>query len=404
MFQDRARIVGRGGRGGNGAISFRREKYVPKGGPDGGDGGNGGDVVVVAAADLRDLGRYRGKTRFAARAGRHGEGGGRRGRDGEDVVLAVPVGTQVLDLDGALLADLAHPGARVVVAAGGRGGAGNRRFVSPTRQAPRVSEPGTPGEEVELELRLKLLADAALLGYPNAGKSSLLRRISNAEPKVADYPFTTLSPVLGTVESPDGRQLVVADVPGLLEGASRGVGLGDEFLAHLERARLLVHVIDAGEEGAEERFATIDRELVAYGAGLADRPQIVVLNKVDLVEGLVTFATDDPRIVAVVRTSARTGEGIDELKEALFDAVPAAAPADSTGAAADLADYLVYRPAVPRRRAFRVLRTDRGFVVTGRDVGSVPRAEIEKALRAAGVRPGTSVTIGDETLEWAADS
>jgi GTP-binding protein len=315
-------------------------------------------------------------------------------------VLAVPVGTQVLDLDGALLADLAHPGGRVVVAAGGRGGAGNRRFVSATRQAPRVSEPGAPGEEIELELRLKLLADAALLGYPNAGKSSLLRRISNATPKVAGYPFTTLAPVLGTVEAPDGRQLVVADVPGLLEGASRGVGLGDEFLAHLERARLLVHVIDAGEEAADERFAAIDRELVAYGAGLAERPQIVVLNKIDVPGSATSFEVADPRIVAVVRTSALTGEGIEKLKDALFASIPAE-PEAGRGELGELADYLVYRPAAPRRRAFRVLRSDRGFVVVGRDLGSVPRDEIEKALHAAGVRPGAAVTIGDETLEWA---
>jgi GTP-binding protein len=402
MFQDRARIVARAGGGGNGAISFRREKYVPKGGPDGGDGGDGGDVAVVADADLRDLGRYRGKTRFSAGRGRHGEGGGRRGAGGEDVVLAVPVGTQVLDADGALVVDLAHAGARAVVAAGGRGGAGNRRFASPIRQAPRVAEPGLPGEEVELELRLKLLADAALLGYPNAGKSSLLRSVSNATPKVAAYPFTTLSPELGTVDAPDGRQLVVADVPGLLEGASEGVGLGDEFLAHLERAKLLVHVIDASEETPEERFRAIDRELVAYGAGLAERPQIVVLNKTDLLDGPVRFDVADPRIVAVVRTSTVTRDGVPQVKEALFCAIPASPEPAET--AAELADYLVYRPTAPRRRAFRILRTDSGFVVTGRDLESVPRAEIEAALRAAGIRQGTTVTIGDESLEWASEA
>jgi GTP-binding protein len=402
MFQDRARIVALAGGGGNGAISFRREKYVPRGGPDGGDGGDGGDVVVVADADLRDLGRYRGKTRFSAGRGRHGEGGGRRGAGGEDVVLAVPVGTQVLDADGALVADLAHDGARAVVAAGGPGGAGNRRFATPIRQAPRVAEPGIPGEEVELELRLKLLADAALLGYPNAGKSSLLRSISNATPKVAAYPFTTLAPVLGTVDAPDGRQLVVADVPGLLEGASEGVGLGDEFLAHLERAKLLVHVIDASEGTPEERFRAIDGELVAYGAGLAERPQIVVLNKTDLLDGPVRFDVSDPRIAAVVQTSTVTRDGVSEVKEALFGAIPASPEPAET--AAELADYLVYRPTTPRRRAFRILRTDRGFVVTGRDLETVPRKEIEAALRAAGIRQGTTVTIGDESLEWASEA
>ena len=283
MFHDRARIRVKGGRGGDGSLSFRREKFVPKGGPDGGDGGHGGDVVLVADPDLRDLSYFHRSTRFEAKRGRHGEGSNKRGADGDDVELGVPVGTQVLDEEGRLLADLAHRGARVIAAHGGHGGAGNRRFATPTHQAPRLAELGSVGEEAALELRLKLLADAALLGFPNAGKSSLLRRVSNAKPKVADYPFTTIAPVLGTVEAPDGRQLTVADVPGLLEGASEGVGLGDEFLAHLERARMFVHVIDA-QEDVEARFHAIDRELAAYGAGLADRPQIVVLNKLDLLQ------------------------------------------------------------------------------------------------------------------------
>jgi GTP-binding protein len=402
VFSDRARITARGGRGGNGAISFRREKYVPKGGPDGGDGGHGGDVVLVADPDLRDLSRFRGKTVFTAARGRHGEGGNRRGADGDDVVLSVPVGTQVVDTGGAVLADLAHAGARVVAASGGRGGAGNRRFVGPSRQTPRVAEPGLAGDELELELRLKLLADAALLGFPNAGKSSLLRRMSNAKPKVADYPFTTLAPVLGTVDAPDGRQLVVADVPGLLEGASEGVGLGDEFLAHLERARLFLHVIDAHEGDTAERFRTIDGELAAYGAGLAERPQIVVLNKADLMPDAGGFDHDDPRVLAVVATSAVTGAGIEELKRRLFELVPDAPEPPLEEAGSELADFLVYRPA-PQRRRFRVLRTDRGFLVAGHDLAAVPRAEIEAALRAAGARAGAEVAIGDETLEWADD-
>jgi GTP-binding protein len=394
VFRDRVFIVAQGGRGGDGALSFRREKYVPRGGPDGGDGGDGGDVVLVADPDLRDLAFPRGKTRFRAGRGRHGEGSNRRGRDGEDVVLHVPVGTQVF-ADGELLVDLARPGARAAVARGGRGGAGNRRFATPARRAPRIAEPGLPGEERALELRLKLLVDAALLGFPNAGKSSLLRRISNATPKVADYPFTTLAPVLGTVDAPDGRQLVVADVPGLLEGASEGVGLGDEFLAHLERARLLVHVIDAHEGGVAARFRAIDRELTAYGAGLAELPQVVVLSKADL-GGPPPDAIEDPRIVAIVRTSAVTGEGIAGLKQSLFETVPAnPAPAEA-GAGQELADFLVYRPRPPVRRPFRVFRTDRGFLVTGRDLSSVPPEEIEEALRAAGARKGDRVTVGDE--------
>src|ERR687892_375790 len=257
MFHDRARIRVKGGRGGDGSLSFRREKYVPKGGPDGGDGGRGGE-----------------------------------------------------------------------------GGAGNKRFATPTHQAPRLAEVGEAGEEAELELRLKLLADAALLGFPNAGKSSLLRRLSNAKPKVAEYPFTTIAPILGTVDAPDGRQLTVADVPGLLEGASEGVGLGDEFLAHLERARLFLHVIEAQEDVAE-RFRAIDRELAAYGAGLAERPQIVVLHKVDLVDKPPSLQLDDPRVLAVVGTSAVTGEGIEELKRTLFQLVPESAPALSGNQIAD---------------------------------------------------------------------
>jgi GTP-binding protein len=379
LFHDRARIEVRGGRGGDGSLSFRREKYVPKGGPDGGDGGDGGDVVLVAAPDLRDLSFFQRKRRFTAGRGRHGEGKNKHGRAGETVELRVPVGTQVFDVEGRLLVDLARPDARATLAHGGAGGAGNRRFATPTHQAPRLAEVGAAGEEAVVELRLKLLADAALVGFPNAGKSSLLRRISNAQPKVAEYPFTTLAPVLGTVESPDGRQLTVADVPGLLEGAHQGVGLGDEFLAHLERARLLVHVIEAQAEDAEARFGTIDRELHAYGAGLDERPQMIVLNKVDL--GRARFGIEDPRIVAVVETSALTGEGIDELKRLLFQHVPESAPKLSEPE--EVAEFLVYRPTAPRRRPFRIFRTDRGFRVRG----DAP----EEALRAAGVKPGDEV-------------
>jgi GTP-binding protein len=400
VFADRARIHVHGGRGGDGALSFRREKYVPKGGPDGGDGGDGGDVVLVADPDLRDLSSFRGAAAFRAGRGRHGEGASRRGADGDDVVLRVPVGTQVFDAAGGLVVDLAHPGARAELAAGGRGGAGNRRFAGPTRQAPRLAEPGLPGEEGTFELRLKLLADAALLGFPNAGKSSLLRRISNATPKVADYPFTTLAPVLGTVEAPDGRQLVVADVPGLLEGASEGVGLGHEFLAHLERARLLVHVIDVHEGDPGTLFRAVDGELRAYGAGLAERPQIVVLNKIDLVREPPPFVVDDERVVAIVAASAATGAGIEELRRALFELVPEGVQAPA-GPEAELADFLVYRPRPPRPRRFRIFRTDRGFLVAGRDLASVPEEELAEALRAAGARPGDEVTVGAETLELA---
>jgi GTP-binding protein len=394
MFHDRARIHVQAGRGGDGALSFRREKHVPKGGPDGGDGGPGGDVLLLADADLRDLSSFRARQWFKAAKGGAGGGNGRHGASGEDVELRVPVGTQVFDEDEQLVADLAAPGSRVVLARGGEGGRGNRRFATPTRQTPRFAETGLPGDEADYELRLKLLADAALVGLPNAGKSSLLARISNAKPKVADYPFTTLQPVLGTVDS-DERQLVVADVPGLIEGASEGVGLGHEFLAHLERARLLVHVIDAAAADAAEAFAQIDHELQEYGAGLPDLRQVVVLNKLDLLGEPPVFEPDDARVVRVFALSAATGEGVERFRRTLFELCPPAeAPQpDEEG----LPRFLVYRPKPDQRRRFRILRTDRGFRVHGTP-GS--EEELEQALRDVGAKTGDEVELEGEVLEF----
>ena len=395
MFHDRARIHVQAGRGGDGGLSFRREKHVPKGGPDGGDGGPGGDVVLAADSDLRDLSGFHPNQRLKAGRGGNGRGALKHGASGEDVELHVPVGTQVFDEHEQLLADLAHPGGRVVVARGGAPGRGNKRFATPTRQAPRFAETGLPGEVLTLDLRLKLLADAALVGFPNAGKSSLLWRISNAKPKVADYPFTTIAPVLGTVESPEGRQLTVADVPGLIEGASEGVGLGHEFLAHLERARLLVHIIDVSEDVAE-RFAAIARELEQYGAGLDELPQIVVLNKIDLVPEPPTFDVEDDRVLRVYLVSCATGAGIEDLKRGLFELCPAAPP--SVAEDEGLVDFLVYRPQPRRERTYRIFRTDRGFRVEGTPPDG---AELEQALRAAGARNGAEVEVGEETFELA---
>jgi GTPase len=395
MFHDRARIRVKAGRGGDGALSFRREKHVPKGGPDGGDGGPGGEVSAVADADLRDLTGLQRRKWIEAKRGQPGGGSGKHGASGESVELRVPAGTQIFEND-QLVADLASPDARVLLARGGAGGRGNRRFATPTRQAPRFAEVGLPGEERDLELRLKLLADAALVGLPNAGKSSLLRRISNAKPKVADYPFTTIAPVLGTVDAPDGRQLTVADVPGLIEGASEGAGLGHEFLAHLERARMLVHVIDAADCEPAERWAAIDRELAAYGAGLDELPQVVVLNKIDLLPEPPELGVEDERIVAVYALSAATGAGIDDFQRGLFAHVPepeALPEAKPEG----LADYLVYRPE-PRARRYRILRTDTGFRVAGRPPGD---EELAEALKAAGAKEGDEVAIGDELVEFA---
>jgi len=395
VFHDRARIQVQAGRGGDGSLHFRREKHVPKGGPDGGDGGPGGDVVLSADPDLRDLSAFRTKRTFKAGRGEPGRGALKHGATGETIELSVPVGTQVLDQDGQLIADLATAGTRVVVARGGLSGRGNKRFASPTRQVPRFAETGLPGEESTLELRLKLLADAALVGLPNAGKSSLLTRMSNARPKVADYPFTTLAPVLGTVDSPDGtRQLTVADVPGLIEGASEGVGLGHEFLAHLERANLLLHVIDAAAGDPAEQFAVVDRELSAYGAGLDSRRQAIVLNKIDLLVEPPAFDVRDERIVRVFRVSCATGAGIEELKRVLFELCRPQAPAAPVDDG--LVDFLVYRPR-PSGRRFRILRTDRGFRIAGEPPAD--EAELDAALKAAGARKGDEVEVGGDVLE-----
>jgi GTPase len=393
MFYDRAQIQVEAGRGGDGGLSFRREKHVPKGGPDGGDGGRGGDVVVAADATLRDLSAFRRIRQVKAERGGNGRGSKKHGADGETAELRVPVGTQLLDGKGRLVADFAVGDARVVVARGGQGGRGNARFATPTRQTPRFAETGLPGEELELELRLKLVVDAALAGFPNAGKSSLLRRLSNAKPKVADYPFTTLEPVLGVVDGPEDRQLTVADVPGLIEGAADGAGLGHQFLAHLERARLLVHVLDASEPDLEKRFRTIDHELAAYGAGLEVKPQLVVMNKIDLLDAVPAFEPADERVVRVVATSCVTGAGIDELTYALFELCPVDAPAVDEA----VPGFLEYTPRARRGPRFRILRTDRGYRV----VGTPPPAdELEEALRKLGIKRGTQVEVGEEALEW----
>jgi GTPase len=421
MFADRATIEVQGGRGGDGCVSFRREKYVPRGGPDGGDGGDGADLVLVADPDLRDLVAFRFASHFKAPRGTHGRGSGKHGRRGETRELRVPVGTQVLDRDsGAMIADLAHAGARAVVASGGAGGNGNRHYATATHRAPEIAQVGEPGEVRWLELRLKLVADAALLGFPNAGKSSLLRRISNATPKVADYPFTTVEPVLGTVEGHDGRQLTVADVPGLLEGASRGVGLGDEFLAHLERARLLIHLVDAGEGAADarRRRQAIDRELELHGGDLAARAQLVCLSKIDLVpagerSGLARA------VGAELACSAATGEGVEELCARLFELLDGDRAAPPTVPEPELAEFLEYRPAGPARRRYRILR-DRGELrvaareleaeadrVDPEDAAGVARlaAEMERlgvqeALRAAGARPGDDILVGGQRFTY----
>src|SRR3954451_10520416 len=296
VLYDHARIFVQAGGGGDGVVSFRREAHVPKGGPDGGDGGRGGDVVLVVDASLRDLQTFRrGRAHYKAARGGHGEGSGRHGASVEPLVVGVPPGTTVTDPERQARWDLTVPGQRVVVARGGLGGKGNARFKSSTRQTPRFAERGLPGEESWIELKLRLLADAGLIGLPNAGKSSLLARLTRAQPKVADSPFTTLEPVLGTLEAGE-RQVVVADIPGLIEGASGGAGLGHEFLAHVERTRLLVHVLDlqplAGSDPAEN-YKTVSAEIAAHGAGLERLPVILALSKADLVPPETAAAVAD---------------------------------------------------------------------------------------------------------------
>jgi len=327
-FLDEAKVYVRSGDGGNGCVSFRREKFIEFGGPDGGDGGKGGDVVVEAIDGLNTLIDYRYQQHFKAGRGGHGMGKDRTGADGKDVVLKVPVGTQVYEEDGeTLIADLTAVGQRAVIAKGGNGGFGNTRFKSSTNRAPRHANPGQPGRELTIRLRLKLIADAGLVGLPNAGKSTFLAAVSAARPRIADYPFTTLHPQLGVV-SVDGREFVLADLPGLIAGAYHGAGLGDRFLGHTERCRVLLHLVDGTEDDPGESYRVVRAELEAYGRGLADKPEIVALTKVDaLTDDLVrTQAAKLQRAVgrAPLLLSAQAGRGVAEALRALLACIDAA--------------------------------------------------------------------------------
>jgi len=328
MFVDEVDILVEAGAGGAGAMSFRREKFVPRGGPDGGDGGKGGSVYALASPHLNTLVSYRFNREFHAKRGGHGQGSNRTGRDADDLELAVPVGTLIYEKpadpgdEPVLIGDLVDAGQRVLLAQGGIGGRGNARFVSSTNRAPRRFEEGTPGETRQLQLHLKLLADVGLVGFPNAGKSTLISRISAARPKIADYPFTTLIPNLGVVSLGDNRSFVVADVPGLIEGAHEGRGLGDRFLKHLDRTRVLIHLVDvSGASGRDpiEDFETIRRELSLFNDKLASKPQIVAATKMDSVtdpssvDALGTYVTSHN--LPFHRISAVTGEGLNSLLE-----------------------------------------------------------------------------------------
>lgn len=325
MFIDRAKIRVQGGNGGNGVTAFRREKFVPRGGPAGGDGGRGGDVWIVADESLNTLLHLRYNPEHLAGRGMHGEGAKRSGRDGADTLVRVPVGTQILDtITGDLLEDLKTDGSRWLAARGGRGGFGNAHFATSTNRAPRYHQQGSEGESRELQLELKLLADVGLVGFPNAGKSTFISKVSAAKPKVADYPFTTLEPHLGVVDLGDFRTIVIADIPGLIEGAHKGAGLGDQFLRHVERTKLLLHLVDVSSASGRDAvtdYETVNRELAAYSSALATRPQIVVATKIDALdqperlESLRERATADGRSIFAI--SSATGKGVRELMSGL---------------------------------------------------------------------------------------
>jgi GTPase len=465
MFFDQVKIHVAAGNGGNGCVSFRREKHVPRGGPDGGDGGRGGDVVVVSDPQRRDLQPFTFKVHFAAESGKAGQGARKHGANGETVFVKVPLGTQVW-ADEELIADIVHPGQQTLVARGGAGGRGNARFVNSVHQAPKFAELGEEGESLWLRLSLKLMADAGLAGLPNAGKSSLLRRLSNAKPKVAAYPFTTVEPMLGVVDwSGDGDMFTLADVPGLLEGASEGVGLGHEFLAHLERCHLVLHVVDlTGYYGAEplDGFRTILGELDGHASGLAVKPQVVLLNKIDAVPAALVdeqksaFGAEIERLrqnghpafsyevggelplVAhlVWPVSAATGAGLgallhwvgpllrefvasDASEPAMAStgtSMPAASGAEEAGAEGG---HVTYRPLGTAARTFIVRREKDGFAVEGlavrrlvsrfdltneeaiRYLGErLDRLGVYAALRAQGARPGDDVEIEGYAFEF----
>jgi GTP-binding protein len=327
MFIDKAKIYVKAGDGGNGCVAFHREKFVPMGGPSGGDGGKGGDVIIVADSHLQTLMDFKYKKHYKAQKGQHGQGGNKKGKDGEDLIIKVPVGTVVKDAQtGEVLADLVEDGQSVVVAKGGKGGKGNAAFKTSTNQAPMTAEPGEKGEEKWIELELKLLADVGIIGFPNAGKSTLISILSKAKPKIADYPFTTLTPVLGVLQLDVNDFLILADIPGLIEGASEGLGLGHEFLRHIERTKFLIHLIDVSdfrERDPIEAFNIINKELENYSPNLVKKPQIVVANKIDalsdksLIENLEKYFTQ--KGYPFVAVSLITKEGVDKLINILRD-------------------------------------------------------------------------------------
>ena len=422
MFTDYVKILVKSGDGGDGAISFRREKYVAAGGPDGGDGGKGGDVYFTVDPDSNTLIDFRFKKKFKAENGNNGEGARRYGRGGEDLYIKVPLGTIVKDAEtGAILADLCKKGQTELVFPGGRGGKGNSHFATSTRQAPHFSQGGEKGIEKEVILELKLLADVGLIGFPNVGKSTFLSTVTSATPKIADYHFTTLEPNLGVVKSEYGDSFVIADIPGIIEGASQGTGLGLQFLRHIERTRLLLHVIDvSGTEGRNpvEDFNTINEELKQYSEKLATRKQIIVANKIDsmqdenLYKELEKMAKE--KGIEIYKISAVTGEGVEELLKHVSEVLKTLPKEDIVEVVGGKKVYTL-KDEVP----FTITKEDGMFVVDGPGVQKIMRRVnlednesmyyfqkcldelgVNKALKEAGVKEGDTVKVVDWELEW----
>jgi GTP-binding protein len=423
MYFDEVAIEVSGGKGGDGVISFRREKYVPRGGPDGGDGGHGGNVLLQVDPHQNTLSAFRHKRHFKARDGSRGRGKNQTGASGEDLVILVPPGTMVFDeTDGGMLGDLVDEGQQLVVCKGGRGGRGNSRFKTSTNKSPRIAEKGEPPEEKNLRLELKLIADVGIIGVPNAGKSTLLSVVSNAKPKIAPYPFTTLQPNLGVVDLDDEIQLILADIPGLIEGAHRGEGLGHDFLRHIQRTRVLIHLLDGLSEEPIIDLAQINSELALFDPALGDKPQIVVLNKMDLPEVQDKWEEIKKRLGEkgyddVYAISAIAQQGIKPVlyrAAELLKEVPIYEYKDPI----EGEDLPVYRLEKDPQEYF-ILKTDRGWRVSGKALEraaamtywehfqSIRRFHrilevmgVDEALREAGVKVGDTVMIGDHELEW----
>lgn len=422
-FADQARIIIRSGRGGNGHVSFRREKYVPNGGPDGGDGGKGGDIIFEMDTGMNHLSDYRHRRKYKAESGQEGAKRKCTGKSGADLILKVPEGTVIKDAEsGRIIADISGENRRVTVLKGGRGGLGNHHFATSRMQAPHYAQPGQEAVELEVVLELKTLADVGLIGFPNVGKSTLLSRLSNASPQIANYHFTTLHPILGVVDMGDGEGFVMADIPGLLEGASKGIGLGHDFLRHIERTRILIHMVDAASvEGRDpiEDIKTINNELASFSAGLENKPQIIAANKLDALEdngrevlARLKEAFKDTQVFGI---SAVSGEGIDELKYAVYDYVRAhsnesvsfeseydpmeeihsdeAFTVEKTGEGM----YFVYGPRIDKMLGYTNLESEKGFAFFQ---NFLKEQGIQAELERCGISDGDTVQINDMAFEF----